>query len=223
MSELDLAAAVDAARRTADAVTSDGAATRRRIRESLARRRDGRTRRFTLVGVVAATLFGSTAFAYYRAPWRHVQLPPTATPPASIANSVDVDIEPPRVRERVVVTEPPAAIIEPPPAIVETQVAPIVDTPPPPQPDPELAAYHIAYDAHFHGGSPEAALAAWDAYLAAYPDGKLAIDARYNRAIMLVKLKRFSDAAEALRPLATAPEGAYRRAEAVRLLSALPR
>jgi TolA-binding protein len=120
------------------------------------------------------------------------------------------------VRERVVVVEKPAVTVEPPAEHVESRVEPVVETPTPPQPDPELAAYRVAYDAHFHGASPEAAVAAWDAYLAAYPDGKLATDARYNRAIMLVKLKRFGEAAEALRPLAST------RDDAARLLNALP-
>lgn len=260
MSELDLAAAVAAARRQADTVTGDAAATRRRIRDSLERRRNGRARRFTLVGVVAATLFGSTAFAYYSAPWRRDALTaPVVVPAPSTTTARDIDS--PRVRERAIVAERPDMKIEAPPfapivsPVVETPVveAPRVEAPrvqtsqvkashveaPPRQDivapprgeaahveaaprDPELAAYQIAYDAHFHGASPEAALAAWDAYLAAYPTGKLAIDARYNRAIMLVKLKRWADARDALRPLANAPEGAYRRAEAARLMSALP-
>lgn len=236
MSELDLAAAVAAARRTADAVTSDAGATRRRIRETLERRRGGRTRRFTLVGVLAATLFGSTAFAYYSKPWRHEPTIASAPPAAAVVDTVD-DVDVPRVRERVVddVDAPPERNIvddrptQRLPAPIDTAPTKVVSEPdvaaPPQQaaPDPELGAYRVAYDAHFHRGSPAAALAAWDAYLAAYPDGKLATDARYNRAIILVKLKRYRDAADALRPLATAPEGAYRRAEAARLLNALPR
>jgi hypothetical protein len=290
MSELDLAAAVAAARRTADAVASDPTATRRRIRESLERRRGGRTRRFTLIGVLAATLFGSTAFAYYGKPWRHESTPASAPPAPVVADSID-DVDAPRLRERVVVDDVDAArereIVDDVDGVdevddvdavrereivdaarereildtareresVEDRPAPIVATSrgegprvdasrgegpradasrgesprgeAPPQrvaqPDPELAAYRVAYDAHFHGGSPAAALAAWDAYLAAYPNGKLATDARYNRAIILVKLKRYREAANALRPLATAPEGAYRRGEAARLLNALPR
>jgi hypothetical protein len=271
MSELDLAAAVAAARRTADAVTSDPAATRRRIRESLERQRGGRTRRFTLIGVLAATLFGSTAFAYYGKPWRHESTPASAPPAPVVADSID-DVDAPRLRERVVVDDVdavreivdaarereildtargresvedrpaprPAPIVatsrgegprvdasrgEGPRADASRGEAPRGEATPQrvAQPDPELAAYRVAYDAHFHGGSPAAALAAWDAYLAAYPNGKLATDARYNRAIILVKLKRYREAADALRPLATAPEGAYRRGEAARLLNALPR
>lgn len=234
MSELDLAAAVAAARRTADAVTSDPAATRRRIRESLERRRGGRARRFTLIGVLAATLFGSTAFAYYAKPWRHEHVASTAPRARAIDDAVGTaeDVDAPRLHEHHVVADDTAAMVEAPPAHVETPPAhvetprveapparvktPRVEAPTPPQADPELAAYRVAYDAHFHGAAPAAALAAWDAYLAAYPNGKLATDARYNRAIILVKLERYRDAAEALRPLARS------RPEAARLLEALP-
>ena len=138
--------------------------------------------------------------------------------------SIVDDIEAPRVRERVIVAERPAPIVvvATPHVEVARVEAPRLEPPPaeprrPAQRDPELAAYRLAYDAHFHGGSPAAALAAWDAYLAAYPDGKLAIDARYNRAIMLVKLS-----ARATPPPRYAHSRAHSRAEAARLLNALP-
>lgn len=66
-------------------------------------------------------------------------------------------------------------------------------------------------------------LAAWDAYLAAYPRGRYAPEARYNRAITLIRLGRLAEARRALEPFANAPEGAYRRAEARALLDALER
>ena len=218
MSDLDLAAAVAAARRTADAVTGDATATRRRIRESLERRRGGRARRFAIVGVVAATLFGSTAFAYYRKPWRHEPTPVSAPrAPAIVIDPPEVvatpEVEAPHVEApRVDASHGGASHIE----TTRVEAPHAVQSQRPAPRDPELATYQIAYDAHFHGSSPDAALAAWDTYLAAYPDGKLAIDARYNRAIILVKLKRYSDAADALRPLSSS------RADAARLLNALP-
>jgi len=86
----------------------------------------------------------------------------------------------------------------------------------------ELRSYGRAHDAHFHGADPAAALAAWDAYLASYPSGQLVLEARYARALVLIKLERWSEAAAALRPFASAPEGAYRQAEAKRLLAAIP-
>jgi hypothetical protein len=85
----------------------------------------------------------------------------------------------------------------------------------------ELAAYRRAHDAHFRGADPAAALAAWDAYLASYPDGALALEARYDRALLLIKLERWHEADAALRPFAAAPAGSYRQAEAARLLDAI--
>ncbi|HEY1550742.1 MAG TPA: hypothetical protein VGG28_23090, partial [Kofleriaceae bacterium] len=89
-------------------------------------------------------------------------------------------------------------------------------------PDAELAAYRIAHEAHFHGDDPAAALAAWDAYLAAYPAGNFAVDARYDRALALIKLQRYDDARAALAPFVAAPAGSYHQADAAKLAGALP-
>jgi TolA-binding protein len=87
-------------------------------------------------------------------------------------------------------------------------------------PDGELAAYRIAHTAHFRGNDPKAALAAWDAYLAKFPDGRMALDARYDRALVLVKLERWSEARAALAPFAAA-NSTYRRVEAQKILDAI--
>jgi hypothetical protein len=82
------------------------------------------------------------------------------------------------------------------------------------------ALYRAAHELHFHGDDVPAALAAWDAYLAASPHGAFAIEARYNRALCLVKLGRLAEARTALAPFAAgevAPAG-YRRDEAARLI-----
>jgi hypothetical protein len=83
--------------------------------------------------------------------------------------------------------------------------------------------YRRAHELHFHGGDPAAALAAWDAYLAAEPDGQFSIEARYNRALLLVRLGRYADARAALAPYArgeVVPAG-YRQAEAEQLVERL--
>ena len=70
-----------------------------------------------------------------------------------------------------------------------------------------------------------AALAAWDAYLAAEPNGQLVVEATYNRALCLVRLGRLADARTALLPFArgeVAPAG-YRRAEAKALIERIDR
>jgi hypothetical protein len=151
--------------------------------------------------------------------------PPRAEPPRAELprvqqpSTVEPRVEPPRV-------EPPR--VEPPATATTTGTATSTSrtgaprtapaTPTSPTPDPELAAYRVAHEAHFRGTDPKAALAAWDAYLAKFPNGRLVLEARYDRALILIKLRRFSDARAALKPFA---EGTYRRAEAIKLLAAI--
>jgi len=75
---------------------------------------------------------------------------------------------------------------------------------------------------HFHASDTRAALDAWDAYLLAFPAGRFAAEARYNRAIALVKLGRRNDAKQALEPFARGDiAGGYRRDAARALLDAM--
>jgi hypothetical protein len=82
-----------------------------------------------------------------------------------------------------------------------------------------------AADAVHVAGDAAAALAAWDAYLTAYPSSPLAIEARYNRALVLVRLRRWDDARAALAPFAdgTVEPAGQRRAEAAELIDAITR
>ncbi|HLK90266.1 MAG TPA: tetratricopeptide repeat protein, partial [Polyangia bacterium] len=82
----------------------------------------------------------------------------------------------------------------------------------------EAAAYGQAHRAHFGGGEPARALAAWDDYLRRYPHGAFVPEARFNRALCLVRLGRIADAERALRPFSDGGFGGYRRADADRLL-----
>jgi hypothetical protein len=66
-----------------------------------------------------------------------------------------------------------------------------------------------------------AALAAWDAYLRVAERGVLIPEARYNRALCLVRLGRSAEARVALAPFARGDFGEYRRSEARALLDAL--
>ena len=84
--------------------------------------------------------------------------------------------------------------------------------------DAETIAYGRAHHAHFVDDAPARALAAWDAYLAAFPRGTFAPEAAYNRAICLVRLGRRAAAMRALRPLAAGRSPGYRREEARTLL-----
>lgn len=100
--------------------------------------------------------------------------------------------------------------------------APVSAASAPPAVDPDLLAYRRAHEQHFRGGDAAQALAAWDAYLAAYPTGRFATEARYNRAIAMVKLGRQAEAKAELLPFARGDvEGGYRQHEAKALVDAL--
>jgi TolA-binding protein len=89
---------------------------------------------------------------------------------------------------------------------------------PPAREDGERVAYERAHRAHFFADAPTRALAAWDEYLAAYPRGAFVPEARYNRALCLVRLGRTAAAARALKPFAASAAGGYRQREACLLL-----
>lgn len=80
--------------------------------------------------------------------------------------------------------------------------------------DPALSLYRVAHTAHFVDRDPARALAAWDAYLRAAPRGQFAPEARYNRALSLVRLGRNQEARSALEPFANGDYGGYRQADA---------
>jgi TolA-binding protein len=85
----------------------------------------------------------------------------------------------------------------------------------------EQALYTKAHQAHFTAHDPRAALAGWNEYLTAFPDGQYALEARYNRAISLVRVGQRAEAVKALTPFARGAYGGYRQAEARDLLDAL--
>jgi hypothetical protein len=87
--------------------------------------------------------------------------------------------------------------------------------------DPTLALYRAAHTAHFVDHDPTRALAGWDAYLAAAPSGPFVPEARYNRALSLVRLGRNAEARVALEPFANGTYGGYRKDEASALLERL--
>jgi hypothetical protein len=99
--------------------------------------------------------------------------------------------------------------------------APAATAPPPIDAD---AVYREAHEAHFVRRDYAAALAAWDRYIALGPQ-TFTPEARYNRAIALVRLQRREEAAAQLRPFAAGDYGGYRAEEAralLRLLGAPP-
>ncbi len=87
--------------------------------------------------------------------------------------------------------------------------------------DREDALHDEAHEAHFVARDAAPALVAWDRYLAVFPRERLAPEAHYNRALVLVGLGRTDEARAALAPFADAPIGSYRQAEALSLLDAI--
>ena len=87
--------------------------------------------------------------------------------------------------------------------------------------DPHLVHYRQAHDAQFAQGDCAAAVAGYERYLRQAPRGALVPEARFNRALCLVRLDRHEQAERALRPFAEGHYGAYRQEDALRLLDAL--
>ena len=221
------------------------AATRVRLNASLAPRRDGRGRGRVAVAAVLATLgTGALSWAAGGDRLSHAFVAITAPPrddvPAPAPTAVAARPRPARAVDDV--PTQPAAVAAPEPIPVpiaaEPPPAPAPVVAPPSRPPRRAAAprvatddtvdralYRAAHDAHFRGADPAAALAAWDAYLAQRPSGRFAIEARYNRALALVRHGRAGEARAALAPFAEGaiePAG-YRQHDARVLLEAIDR
>ena len=82
----------------------------------------------------------------------------------------------------------------------------------------EARAYGRAHAAHFLADDPPHALALWDAYLRAYPAGTFVPEARFNRALCLLRLGRRDTARQALQSFAAGAYGGYRQRDAETLL-----
>jgi hypothetical protein len=208
------------------------AATRSRVLQSLDR---GAARRRRSVGTaIAAVILGTGTLSWAVATGRL----DTVMEAVGISERAEVQpVERPRmtatVPSRELVPEleptavPDAATETAPDTAPDTATAPEIAAPRAPRnPDRdrrERAMFRAAHDLHFKRHDTTAALAAWDAYLATAPAGKLAVEARYNRALALVRLGRRDEAIAALAPFERgdiAPAG-YRQREARALLRAL--
>jgi len=166
-----------------------------------------------------------------------VSAPPVVVPPVVVPSVSAPLIAVPRAAAAPASEPGPVAEIAPAASaarnVAPTATAPALSTAPSPTSPSGAAAalhspstaeqsvYEAAHHAHFRERDPSAALRGWDAYLATYPEGRFAVEARYNRAISLVRLGRRGEAREALAPFATGTYGGYRRAEARGLLDAM--
>lgn len=84
----------------------------------------------------------------------------------------------------------------------------------------ELTLFRRAQSLHL--SHDPRAIEAWDSYLRVAGTSALAPEARYNRALGLVRARRFAEAKAALAPFAQGKYGDYRREEARALLARLP-
>jgi hypothetical protein len=152
------------------------------------------------------------------------RVPPQKTEPASADSAVIAPLQqlPPTLsgpdrRRRASRAAPTAAPAKPSEPTNETQP----NTEIAPRQDEDLRLYQVAHTAHFVRRDAVVALAAWDAYLAARPDGRFSVEARFNRAVCLVRVGRFEDARRALVLFRDGYYGSYRREEAQQLFDAL--
>ena len=142
--------------------------------------------------------------------------PAHASPPSSPVTGAPAGAASrPAPRPSPVVAAPSST---PAPVVVATDAADLREA-------PFEALYRKAHELHFHGTDYAAALVAWDAYLAAEPMGRFAVEAQFNRALALIRLARYGEARTALEPFARgeiAPAG-YRRDEAEQLILRIAR
>jgi hypothetical protein len=141
----------------------------------------------------------------------HTPIEPTAIEPA--IEPAPLPIEPPAPEPTPVVQDEPEVRPSPP-------LAPPTTTEDTSERDERLAyqrAHALEFEAHDHG----AAIAAYDRYLARYPRGRFATEARYNRAVSLAHVGRTDEAIRALTPFARGAHGGYRQDEAAELVHAL--
>jgi len=182
------------------AMSAEGAATRARVLERAGRdeRRHGLLKRIVpAIAVVLAILSSGAALTAAVLRWRApapARIEPPEAPPARVAHA----------------GRPTRAV----PALAAEKLP----ERPPARDDGQRLAYERAHRAHFFADAPKRALAAWDEYLAAYPRGSFVPEARYNRALCLVRLGRKAAAAHALRSFAASGPSGYRQREACLLL-----
>jgi hypothetical protein len=230
-----LSEAARALRETEPVSEIEARATRSRVLAGLHQTRVRRRTRLTFLLPIAASFVAVSAWGAASGQARVVLdklerlvgLPgsnPISAPavPRHLPDPVRFTAEPP---EKILPTSSPEAESVPVPPIAASAAS--APHPPPSvgsaagraqRAEAALALYRIAHTAHFAEHDPSRALAAWDVYLGAAPNGEFAPEARYNRALCLVRLGRAQEARSALEPFANGAYGSYRKAEASALL-----
>jgi len=151
-------------------------------------------------------------------------LEPAAERPATSSSTSAARRAGPRVAKSVIAAVAAAAT----PTATATNEVPAVVVAPNSGPDSaldgalaaDIASYRTAHELHFVHADYGRALAAWNAYLARFPHGTFAPEARLNRAVCLARLGHAEQALAVLGALAES-EDAYTRAKALGLRAAL--
>jgi hypothetical protein len=159
--------------------------------------------------LAAASVWASVARERHRVP------PPVVAPAAT--TMATAPIIPTTTVVPVVVTTASASVP------IVAHVAPTTSTKPPTD-DGEhraLRAYREAERLQFEEKDYARALDAWDRYVPLAGKSPLLVDAKWQRALCLVRLGRSDEAREALEPFARGDLGAYRQSEARTILDAL--
>lgn len=145
--------------------------------------------------------------------------PPPSIAPAPVASqaapTASVALAPPRAS-----SEAPSTTATPNAAAAPTSTASAAPVASQDALAVDKADFEAAYRVHA-SGAPSAAVTAWDDYLTKHPRGRFGPEARYARAVALVRSGQTAAARQALRPFADAAPGAYRRDDALRLLESL--
>ena len=223
---------------------ADGRFTRARVMASLHQGKVKRRTRLAFILPIAACLAAGTAWgaatgrlpAMFHAISEAVSYGSKPTAPSKPNAPSQVLAQKPAQAADDVPPPPPAveAVPSPPPVVAEAKpdvakAEPAVSAKPAPLPSSSAAfqdadgdLYRLAHEAHFDAHDYGRALSGWNAYLQAAPNGRFATEARYNRAICLLRLGRDAEARQALEPFASGKMG-YRQVEARELLDELSR
>ena len=221
---------------------ADGRFTRARVMASLHQGKVKRRTRLAFILPIAACLAAGTAWgaatgrlpAVFHAVSQFVGYSSQTSEPKPAQHGTGAAKKPAPGAEHDALPQVP-----PPPAEVTSEPAPVAETKPePPKVEPQASAkpassaafqdadgdlYRLAHEAHFVNHDYARALSGWNAYLQAAPGGRLATEARYNRAICLLRLGRDAEARQALEPFASGKLGGFRQTEARELLEELSR
>jgi TolA-binding protein len=238
MSDDLLEAAKRALREESADDSNDGRFTRARVMASLHQGKVKRRTRLAFILPLAACLAAGTAWgaatgrlpAMFHAVGQLVgyrnQPPEASEPPAKVRSSTG--------NSKAAAPAVVAPVAPPPAPVAEARPEPAkIGATPSAKPAPSLSSsaafqdtdgdlYRLAHEAHFTSHDYARALTGWNAYLQAAPNGRLATEARYNRAICLLRLGRDAEARQALEPFASGKMG-YRQNEARDLLEELSR